>query len=132
MKVMVSTSGSQLLPEKAVSMLCTELLPVTTICTPNIPEANLMLRESGKESIDIRSVEDLKALSAALHSLGPKYVLLKGGHLPLNSDYTVAEKDDEKKIVTNILFDGESAEVIEFPYQRSQHTHGTGCSLACE
>jgi hydroxymethylpyrimidine/phosphomethylpyrimidine kinase len=91
-----------------------------------------MLQKCGKPSMDVRHLEDLKSLAAAVHALGPKYVLLKGGHLPLKSDYTVANTDDEKKLVTNILFSGDSVDVIEFPFQKTRHTHGTGCSLACE
>ena len=45
--VMVSTSGAQLLPTKAVKTLLSDLLPVTTILTPNLPEAKLLLREAG-------------------------------------------------------------------------------------
>uniref|UniRef100_A0A2D3V328 Probable thiamin biosynthesis protein thi-4 n=1 Tax=Ramularia collo-cygni TaxID=112498 RepID=A0A2D3V328_9PEZI len=128
--VMVSTSGAQLLPEKAVKVLCAEVLPLTTICTPNIPEANLMLQKCGKRPIDIRDLDDIKTLAAEVHSLGSQYVLLKGGHLPLTADYKVAQTEAEKKIVTNVLFGGDSVDVIEFPYQKTKHTHGTGCSLA--
>ncbi|SMQ47254.1 unnamed protein product [Zymoseptoria tritici ST99CH_1A5] len=128
--VMVSTSGSELLPEEAVSTLCSQLLPVSTICTPNIPEAVLMLRKSGRPSVEVQNLNDLKGLAAAVHALGPRYVLLKGGHLPLTSDHSVARTEEEKQIVVNVLFDGKSAEMIEFPYQKSRHTHGTGCSLA--
>lgn len=129
---MVSTSGAQLLPEKAVKVLCTEVLPLTTICTPNIPEANLMLQKCGKRPVEIRNLDDMKTLAADVQSLGPRYVLLKGGHLPLTADYDVAQTEAEKKIVTNVLFGGDSVDVIEFPYQKTKHTHGTGCSLACK
>lgn len=129
---MVSTSGAQLLPEKAVKVLCTEVLPLTTICTPNIPEANLMLQKCGKRPVQIRNLDDLKTLAAEVHSLGPQYVLLKGGHCPLTTDYNVALNEADKRIITNVLFGGDSVDVIEFPYQKTRHTHGTGCSLACK
>ncbi|KAF2167706.1 hypothetical protein M409DRAFT_21859 [Zasmidium cellare ATCC 36951] len=128
--VMVATSGAQLLPEKAVKTLVQELLPVTTILTPNIPEANLMLRKADKDPVEIRNVEDLKRLASEIQALGPKFVLLKGGHLPLTNDYQVARTEEDKKIVANILFGGDSVDVIEFPFQKSQNLHGTGCSLA--
>lgn len=127
---MVSTSGAQLLPEKAVKTLVEDLLPVTTIVTPNIPEANLMLREAGKNPIEIRNLDGIKELAAEVYKLGPKFVLLKGGHLPLTPSYKVASADEEKKIVVNVLFGGDCVDVIEFPFQKTANTHGTGCSLA--
>lgn len=127
---MVSTSGAQLLPERAVRILCSDLLPVTTVLTPNIPEANLMLREAGVQTDEIKDLHGMKRLAAAVQALGPKYVLLKGGHLPLTSEYKVARTEDQKAIIANILFDGTSFNVLEFPYQKTSNTHGTGCSLA--
>lgn len=129
---MVSTSGAQLLPEKAVKIMISELLPVTTMLTPNIPEANLLLREAGQPSIDIHGLADLKLLAEAVHKLGPKFVLLKGGHCPLSADYSVAKTELDKKIVTNVLCGADSTDVLEFPYSASPNTHGTGCSLACK
>lgn len=129
-KVMVATSGAQLLPESAVKTLCLELLPVSTILTPNVPEAKLMLKEAGKDSIEVHNLDGLKALAGAVHALGPKYVLLKGGHLPLDANYSIAKTDDEKKMVCNVLFGNNVINVIEFPYHKSENTHGTGCSLA--
>lgn len=128
---MVSTSGAQLLPERAIETLISRLLPVTSILTPNIPEANLLLRKAGRPPIDIQGLEDLKALAAAVHALGPKYVLLKGGHCPLANDYSVARREQDKRLVTNILYGGATIDVLEFPFQASEDTHGTGCSLAC-
>ena len=136
MKVMVATTGATLLHEKAVKTLCEKLLPKTYILTPNIPEANLILREADQEAIDIKDLEGLKQLASALQTLGPKYVLVKGGHLPLTSDYKVAQTDKEKQIVVNVLLGRhvntgvDVLEVIEFPYQNSRNTHGTGDSLA--
>jgi len=128
---MVATSGAQLLPEPAVRILCDDLLPLTTIVTPNIPEANLILREAGKPAIDVNDLGGLKRLAAAVHELGPKYVLVKGGHIPLTREHKVAKSESEKQIVANVLFDGKKVEVAELPYQTSKNTHGTGCSLAC-
>lgn len=128
---MVATSGAQLLPEPAVRILCDDLLPLTTIVTPNIPEANLILREAGKPAVDVQDLQGLKQLAAAVHGLGPKYVLIKGGHIPLTRNHKVAKSESEKQIVANVLFDGVKAEVVELPFQTSKNTHGTGCSLAC-
>ena len=129
---MVATSGAQLLPEAAVETLCNELLPITQILTPNIPEANLILQAAGKTVIDVQSVASLKKLALAVQSLGPNYVLLKGGHHPFNGDGLVARTENDKSRVVNVLVGDEASEVIEFPYLKSRNTHGTGCSLACK
>ncbi|QIW95689.1 hypothetical protein AMS68_001207 [Peltaster fructicola] len=115
--------------EDAVQTLCKDLLPNTTILTPNISEALLLLKETGQASIEVSSLNDMKRLAQSLHTLGPKYILVKGGHLPLTADGRIATAADTEKIVANVLYDGSSAEVIELPYQTSPNTHGTGCSL---
>lgn len=127
---MVATTGAQLLPEVAVKTLCQELLPQTFLLTPNIPEAKLILKESGHASVDAQDLDGLKKLAASVHELGVKYVLLKGGHIPLTSDHKVAKSDAEKQILVNVLLGDGVCEVIESPYQNSKNTHGTGCSLA--
>lgn len=129
---MVATSGAQLLPENAVKTLCSEILPQAFILTPNIPEANLILREAGQLAVDINGIDDLKRLAAAIQKLGVRYVLLKGGHIPLTSDYKVAQSDGDKKIIVNVLTGNDVVNVFESGYQISKSTHGTGCSLACE
>lgn len=134
--VMVSTSGAQLLPSEAVRTLLDELLPVTTILTPNLPEAQLLLRETGRSTELFeapKSTEDLIAMAKALQKLGPKYVLLKGGHLPLTKDDKISTSDADHFTVFNVLVSSsEEVEVIVNNYQRSKNTHGTGCSLACK
>jgi len=130
-KVMVATSGAQLLPENAIETLCTQLLPETLLLTPNVPEAKLIAQRGGKSVTEVRNLEGLEQLASAVHQLGPRYVLLKGGHTPLTSDHQVAKSDDEKQIVVNVLHGEGVTEVFETQYQRSRNTHGTGCSLAC-
>ena len=130
-QVMVSTSGSQLLPEAATKTLIHELLPVAYLVTPNIPEANLIMREAGKTAHDVHDLDGLKQLARAILDLGPEYVLLKGGHLPLTKEGKVAVSDSDKQVVTNILVGRNGdVEVVEVPFQTSKNTHGTGCSLA--
>ena len=130
--VMVATSGAQLLPEKAVKELCDKLLPVTFLLTPNIPEANLILKEAGEAPVEVNDKEGLKKLAAAVQRLGPKNVLLKGGHLPLTADGRLATSAGDKRVVANVLTGPGFNEVIELPYQESRNTHGTGCTLACK
>lgn len=128
---MVATSGARLLPETAVKTMIDELLPKTFILTPNIPEALLILKEAGQSPIELDTLQSLKDLAAAVHRLGPKYVLIKGGHLPLSKDHAVATANQERKIIANVLYGEDLTEVFESEYQSSRNTHGTGCSLAC-
>jgi hydroxymethylpyrimidine kinase/phosphomethylpyrimidine kinase len=129
---MVSTSGSQLLPPAAVSTLIEKLLPQTTILTPNLPEAKLLLQTAGVQVNDPENVDDIVAMVHKLLGLGPKWVLLKGGHLPLTKGKVVSKDESEKEIVVNVLVGESGLTVLESKYLKSENTHGTGCSLACE
>jgi len=127
---MVSTSGHQLLPAQAVRDLREKLLPIATIITPNVPEAMLLLSDSGKPVADAKNVGDLIEIAKAVQALGPKYVLVKGGHLPFKKDGTVAETAAEKELMVDILYGDGTVTKMETLYQPSKNTHGTGCSLA--
>ncbi|KAJ5112483.1 hypothetical protein N7532_000528 [Penicillium argentinense] len=128
--VMVSTSGSQLLPEKAVKELRTKLLPITTVLTPNIPEAQLLIKDSGAEAPEPADLAGLISLAKQLRSLGPKAVLLKGGHMPLTKDHNIAQNPQDATTVIDVLVDGGTTTLFETEYLISKNTHGTGCSLA--
>ncbi|KAI9934694.1 hypothetical protein AWENTII_005785 [Aspergillus wentii] len=128
--VMVSTSGSQLLPEVAVKQLRTKLLPLTTILTPNIPEAKLLLKDAGIEAQEPQDLQDMIALAKQICSLGPKGILLKGGHLPLTKDHKTPKNQEEASTVVDVLYDGENVTLFETDFLVSKNTHGTGCSLA--
>lgn len=129
-QVMVSTSGSQLLPEQAVKEVRSKLLPMTTILTPNIPEARLLLKDSGVDPPEPADLEGLIELAKQIFALGPKAVLLKGGHVPLRKDHKIARTPQESSHVVDVLFDGEKITLFETPHLVSKNTHGTGCSLA--
>ena len=110
--VMVAKSGDKLLPDEAVEALKTELLPLASIITPNLPEAAVLLGEA-----PVSERRAMPAVAARLQGLGVANVLLKGGHLD----------------------DGESADVLlhggELLWQRgpriaTKNTHGTGCTLS--
>ncbi|RAK99131.1 DNA-directed DNA polymerase alpha catalytic subunit POL1 [Aspergillus ibericus CBS 121593] len=128
--VMVSTSGSRLLPEAAIQGLRTKLLPLTTILTPNIPEAVLLLKDAGLDVSEPTDLPGIVQLAKQICSLGPKGVLLKGGHLPLTSDNRTAQNTDEASKVIDVLYDGQEVTLFETDYLVSKNTHGTGCSLA--
>lgn len=129
---MISTSGSELLPQAAVTQLSTHLLPLATVLTPNIPEANLILSQNGKPIVDITSADDLETIAHRIRELGPQWVLVKGGHVPFKEDLTTATEPQDRKVVVDVLAGPDG--VVRFPssWQDSSSTHGTGCSLACK
>ena len=108
--VMISKSGFNLLSKDAKETLVNELFPLAELITPNLPEAEEIL---GSE---IKTVEEMKIAAQKLMELGPKAVLVKGGHL----------EDD----ATDLLYDGK--EYVLLPQERinTVHTHGTGCTLS--
>ncbi|WP_122627919.1 bifunctional hydroxymethylpyrimidine kinase/phosphomethylpyrimidine kinase [Lucifera butyrica] len=108
--VMISKSGYHLLRPDAVKALLTCLLPLATVVTPNLPEAAEMTGKS------VNSLKDMEKAAAAIFQMGPRYVLLKGGH---------REGD-----ATDILFDGETCYYLRSPRIAALNTHGTGCTLS--
>ena len=97
---MIAKGGASLLQQEAVHALKEYLLPVATVITPNVPEAEVLT------GVEIHNVEDSKEAAKVLHELGAKYVLMKGGH----AEYQGNE-------VIDFLFDGEnllSLEASEF------------------
>jgi len=110
--VMVSTSGSRLMQEDALDVFITELLPLATLLTPNIPEAEILANRK------IENAEDIKAAAAAISKLGCRYVLIKGGHF-----------DGEEKI--DHLFEGGKQKTSYRGISvNTRNTHGTGCTLS--
>lgn len=111
--VMVATSGDKLLQDEAIEILKHELIPITRIITPNIPEAEILL---GKK---IRLKEDLARMARELSPSKTVSVLLKMGHLTGNE-------------ITDILYNAEEDQIIELKSKRvyTKNTHGTGCTLS--
>ncbi|KAG7041047.1 putative hydroxymethylpyrimidine/phosphomethylpyrimidine kinase 2 [Colletotrichum scovillei] len=128
--VMIATSGAELLPREAVAALLEGLLKLTTVLTPNIPEAKLILEDSGHAPVEVESVGDLEAMAKAVQALGPEWVLVKGGHAPFKADLTVAKSEEDKAVVVDVLYGHGEFWHVQSPYQSSTNTHGTGCSLA--
>lgn len=127
---MVSTSGSQLLPQDAVDTLIKDLLPLTTVLTPNIPEALVLARTAGTPHPEPKSLDDLASILKAVQNLGPKYVLLKGGHLPLDEHRNSATSEADRREVIDLLIGENHNLLLPSQYLKSKNTHGTGCSLA--
>ena len=128
---MVATSGAQLLPNPAITNLRTHILPITTVLTPNIPEALLLLQSADIPTPGINSLSDVVEIAKLVQMLGPRYVLVKGGHSPLGKDDKVATQHVDKSVVVDVLHDGTSCTIVKTDFSPSNNTHGTGCSLAC-
>lgn len=119
--VMISTSGSRLLADDAIKALKTELLPITYVLTPNIPEAEVLL---DLEPGSIKSVEDMCSAAQRLADFGPKVILLKGGHLPLMIQ--------ERQQVVDVLYKSQDNHYVKInnDFVDTKNTHGTGCTLS--
>ncbi|KAI8982028.1 Phosphomethylpyrimidine kinase-domain-containing protein [Mycotypha africana] len=120
--VMVATSGSRLLAAEATEALIKDILPMTYILTPNVPEAEVLL---GMSPGTIKSTEDMHTCAKKIAAMGPKFVLLKGGHLPL-------KVDGDKLQVIDIVYNSMNESYHEIPsdYIQTKNTHGTGCTLS--
>lgn len=129
---MVSTSGAILLPENAIDTLIERLLPISTILTPNLPEAKLLLEKVQGTYPEPKSCDDLVHMAKDLQKLGPRYVLLKGGHIPLTKDRKISKDEADYHIVFDVLAGTDGVNTLESEFLNSKNTHGTGCSLACK
>jgi hydroxymethylpyrimidine/phosphomethylpyrimidine kinase len=109
--VMVAKGGDRLLDDEAVGAIRSELLPIAHVVTPNVPEAEVL---SGTV---IRSVEDMRRAGDRILAMGPRVVLVKGGHLDTESSIDVA-------CTMAGSFD------VARPRIETRHTHGTGCTLS--
>jgi hydroxymethylpyrimidine/phosphomethylpyrimidine kinase len=106
----VSKHGDALLAADAVAVLRDRLLPLATLVTPNLYEVAQLT------GVAVTDEGDLRSAAAAVHALGPQWVLVKGGHLAGDA--------------VDLLFDGTMAQEFRAPRHDSRHTHGTGCTLA--
>ena len=108
--VMVAKSGDSLLSEQARVSIKESLFPLAHVVTPNLPEAEVLC------GFPVKTVEQMKDAAKAIRAMGPKNVLIKGGHL-------------EGKAL-DILYDGASFHSYETVRIDSKNTHGTGCTLS--
>ena len=108
--VMVAKSGDRLLQEKAVAAMIAELFPQALVVTPNLPEVEALV------GVPVRTLDDMKEAAQRIKAFGPRFVLIKGGHLAGNP--------------LDLLYDGDRfREYVNLRYETS-NTHGTGCTLA--
>jgi hydroxymethylpyrimidine/phosphomethylpyrimidine kinase len=109
--VMIAKGGASLLAETAVAHLKRRLLPLATLLTPNVPEAEVL------GGLAITDEEGMRDAAMTLLTLGVPAVLLKGGHL-------------ETAEVVDILATEDGITAFRAPRHQTRHTHGTGCTLA--
>jgi hydroxymethylpyrimidine/phosphomethylpyrimidine kinase len=110
--VMISTSGSRLLQPSAIKLLKKELLPRTTLVTPNLDEARIL---TGR---NLKSIEDLRWAAKQIHREFGCAALVKGGHLRNSAE------------AVDIFFDGEKELLLTAPFVKGVRTHGTGCTYS--
>jgi hydroxymethylpyrimidine/phosphomethylpyrimidine kinase len=106
--VMIAKGGAPLLAERALDAVRARLLPLATLITPNLPEAEALLG---------RAVTEVREAAAALQRAGAHAVLVKGGHA-------------EGPGVVDALATEDGVRTFEMPRIDTRHTHGTGCTLA--
>jgi hydroxymethylpyrimidine/phosphomethylpyrimidine kinase len=110
--VMVAKSGDPLLRAEAREALIGELVPLAYVITPNHHEAEVLT------GLRVSNLEEMRRAAAAIHELGARYVVVKGGHLPA-SDAAI-----------DVLYDGRDFERFEAVRVDTLNTHGTGCTFA--
>ena len=110
--VMVSKGGDTLLDAGAREAMVSELFKLALIVTPNIPEAEEITASK------ISSLSGMKQAAEAIKSLGPEYVLVKGGHLENLPD------------AIDVFYDGHSHYELKAPRIDTKNTHGTGCTYS--
>ena len=108
--VVVTKSGDRLLQQDGVEALRDLLIPLATVVTPNVPEAELLLGR------DVNSIDDSRDAARDIVAMGAKAAVVKGGHL--------------SGPATDILFDGVEVRAFPSPRLSTTSTHGTGCTFA--
>ena len=109
--VMTAKGGSRLLKQEAEQAMLTQLIPLATLVTPNIPEAQIL------SGMRIANLKDMKVAAGKIMEAGAKSVLLTGGHLESDTLHDVYLSETEY-------------EVFESKRIKTRDTHGTGCTIA--
>jgi hydroxymethylpyrimidine/phosphomethylpyrimidine kinase len=108
--VMVAKSGDRLLREDAIDALQRELLPLAYIVTPNLGEASVLA------GFEVHDKPTMERAARAIHALGARIVVVKGGHLADCAD--------------DLVYDGASMRWLPAEHIDTPHTHGTGCTFS--
>ncbi|MER6877144.1 PfkB family carbohydrate kinase, partial [Amycolatopsis sp. NPDC000673] len=110
--VAAAMTGQSLFDDNGLAALRDELLPRATVLTPNLDEVRLLT------GMTVTDREGMHTAAVVLHQLGPKYVLVKSGHL---------QSDPE---CVDLLFDGTTFVELPGPRWQTPHTHGAGDTMA--
>lgn len=108
--VMVATSGDSLLDPDAVVLLKERLLPVALIVTPNLAEAGVLA------GFPVNSRPEMEEAARLIRDMGPRYVVIKGGHRKRDAD--------------DLVFDGEEMIYLRSRRITNKKVHGTGCTFS--
>jgi len=133
--VIISTSGQRLMEQDALDSMISELLPVTRLITPNVPEAEQLA------GISITSEPEMRQAAAMIRGLGARAVLIKGGHLGeqeaggrKEEAESEGEKDDQRFGLRSVAMDllDDDGKVTIFRAERipGAALHGSGCILS--
>lgn len=109
--VMIAKGGANLLQDAAIKALVEKLFPYTTICTPNIPEAEILT------GIRIKDAKDMEKAAQKMLRMGVQCVVIKGGHL-------------EGEQATDRIYTQQQFFSLTTPRIETKDTHGTGCTFS--
>ena len=110
--VMIAKGGDRLLREDAVAAVKAHLLKLAEVVTPNVPEAEVLTGTA------IRTLDDMRDAARRIRSMGPRVVVVKGGHLATGAE------------VVDVVCTGDAEFDLRGPRIATRHTHGTGCTFA--
>ncbi len=122
--VIRSTSGFDLIDEKALVALREKLFPLADLITPNLPETARLTE------MEVRRESQIREAGERLLALGAKNVLIKGGHLYDDQNRSGRAEYPESRFAKDFLFTGSEVLVFEAPFHEGGATHGSGCALS--
>lgn len=108
--VIRSTSGTPLLEKKGIPVLKERLLPCADVITPNMEEASILT------GMGVADLPSMKEAARALHAMGPRYVVVTGGHLSGRA--------------IDVLYDGDRMAIFDSSRIAGGNTHGIGCTFS--
>ena len=110
--VMIAKGGYALLTTEARQAVLDLLLPQAMVATPNVPEAEALT------GMEVRNVKGMQAAAVVLCERGARWVVVKGGHLPIEED------------AVDVVYDGREFTELRAPRTPTKNTHGTGCTFS--
>jgi len=116
--VIKSHKGERLLALEGINKSRSDLIPLSCLVTPNIPEAEILSDRK------INNLSDIKDAARAIHEHGAENVLIKGGHIMSQEDGRDDASDEE---VVDVFYDGKSFQDFRYERLNTGNVHGTGC-----